>query len=103
MFAVKGNRIVLTTDKPLLPKGATWDQVPEWFKSALLAINSEHGLGGNWLTAPITEADKLAQQVHKFFDNPSETPVVESVRVRKRENGWERVKKNGTPPPFVWE
>lgn len=42
MFAAKGNKIVLTTNTPKLPKGTTWDQVPEWFKKTLLAINSEH-------------------------------------------------------------
>ena len=42
LFAAKGNRIVLTTDRPRLPKGVNWEDVPEWFKSALVAINSEH-------------------------------------------------------------
>ena len=237
MFAAKGNRIVLTTDKPRLPQGVKWDQVPEWFKSALLAINSEHwhlttgasivsdksewinnkllpdnevgdspsgaskvgrtdtivgetiasesltprqsmlsrrmldtnaggatnplarrpatdrkpaeglivianrfrdtkdagrevnrsdnqmvetffhelaahasldskgessehGLSVDWVNAPVTEADKLAQQVHKFFDNPSEAPAAKSVNVRNHENVWDRVRKHVTPPPL---
>jgi RHS repeat-associated protein len=41
MFAAKGNSIVLTTDKPKLPSGTTWAQVPEWFKNTLTAINSQ--------------------------------------------------------------
>ena len=41
LFAATGNRIVLTTDHPRLPAGVTWDQVPEWFKNTLVAINSK--------------------------------------------------------------
>ncbi len=41
MFAVSGDSIVLTSDNVQLPVGLNWEDVPEWFKSTLVAIKEK--------------------------------------------------------------
>jgi RHS repeat-associated protein len=91
-------------------------------------LPGEHSPGDQWLIAPITDADKLARDVHLFFNNPDEDPAIKSVTPNmweraegrhtpavpmpnpappyrttnsgnaQKENVWERAKRTGTPP-----
>jgi hypothetical protein len=49
---------------------------------------------GNYYVVPITDADNIAKDVHDFFANPDEAPLIQQATV----NVWERAKQDGSPP-----